>query len=513
MKQILHIFRKDTRRFWPEILLSVGITFSFALMDTNDWKVFRDQMLRDRMQNFIGILAILMVASWWLLVARVVHAETLVGDRQFWITRPYEWRELLAAKALFLTAWFGVPYLLVQLYLLAHAGFHPLTLLPGIFAAVLIVGLVFLGTVWSVAAVTSTFARLVLTVLGCFLLLVGYMFLTVGWQHGYTPVNPYANVVLLPVLLCGCAAVITLQYATRRVWVARGLLIAVPLMLALSVAAYRRQSLVDTAFPSPAAGAAPVMTVAHAPSDRLADKARTWEGEDYIDLPIHFSGVADGYAVMTDDFRFTLTASDGFQWTSPWQETRDRVRPGDQGGMVHLMIDPALYDRFKAGPVNLQIEFAVSRYQADTVTNMALPAEAAVPGLGICARESWGPSGLQCRSALHQSGLAYLETVGTRGACSDTPESTTKAYSWFEPDSAYAAYRTLLWMDFSLTTVRTSFLWFRNPEEGDRSDRERSRQICAGSPMTVTQYHLVDRTRTDFTLTNFALPAKVVPTS
>ena len=30
MSQILNIFRKDTRRFWPEILLSVVITFAFA---------------------------------------------------------------------------------------------------------------------------------------------------------------------------------------------------------------------------------------------------------------------------------------------------------------------------------------------------------------------------------------------------------------------------------------------------------------------------------------------------
>jgi len=26
MKQILHIFAKDTRRFWPEILISLAIT-------------------------------------------------------------------------------------------------------------------------------------------------------------------------------------------------------------------------------------------------------------------------------------------------------------------------------------------------------------------------------------------------------------------------------------------------------------------------------------------------------
>jgi hypothetical protein len=307
--------------------------------------------------------------------------------------------------------------------------------------------------------------------------------------------------------------VITLQYATRRAWVARGLLIAVPVLLALSVAAYRRQSLVDKGYPALAAGAAPVMTVTHIPSSHFPDKARTWEGEDYIDLPIDFSGVADGYAVITDDFRFTITAADGFEWASPWQEGRERLLPGDHGAHASLMIKPALYDRFKAGPVTLRIEYAVSRYQADSVTKMVIPAgEAAVPGLGICARQSWGLSGLQCRSALHQPGVAYVETTWTKGACSDTPEATTMAYSWFEPESSYATYRTPLWMDFRLTAVRTSFLWFRNFEEDDRPGRESSRHICPGNPMMVTQFRLAGRTRAELTLNSFVLPTIMVTT-
>jgi hypothetical protein len=100
----------------------------------------------------------------------------------------------------------------------------------------------------------------------------------------------------------------------------------------------------------------------------------------------------------------------------------------------------------------------------------------------------------------------------TRGDCTDTLDATTKAYSWFEPESAYATYRTPLWMDFRLAAVRASFLWFRNFEEDDALNRESSRQICPGSPMTVTQFRLVELTRAELTLTNFVLPAKVVAT-
>ena len=37
MKQILHIFVKDVRRFWPEISLSVAITAAFARYYPYQW--------------------------------------------------------------------------------------------------------------------------------------------------------------------------------------------------------------------------------------------------------------------------------------------------------------------------------------------------------------------------------------------------------------------------------------------------------------------------------------------
>ena len=74
----------------------------------------------------------LVPVSWWLLISRAVHAEALVGDRQFWITRPYEWKSLLAAKLLFLAIYIYASILLAQCALLRAAGFHPLSYMPGL---------------------------------------------------------------------------------------------------------------------------------------------------------------------------------------------------------------------------------------------------------------------------------------------------------------------------------------------------------------------------------------------
>ena len=134
---------------------------------------------------------------------------------------------------------------------------------------------------------------------------------------------------------------------------------------------------------TPGAMASALFTVAM-PNAANPVEARTWEGEDYIDLPVQYSGVAEGTAVFADDFKFSITAADGSQWSSPWQHIQERNLPGIHYAGLSLMIDPALYERFKTAPVTLRITLAVSRYQSDTVTKMAFPSgDATIPGIGF----------------------------------------------------------------------------------------------------------------------------------
>jgi hypothetical protein len=60
------------------------------------------------------------------LAVRVVQGESLVGDRQFWVTRPYEWKKLLLSKFLFLLVFLNLPLLILDVVLLAIAKFSPL---------------------------------------------------------------------------------------------------------------------------------------------------------------------------------------------------------------------------------------------------------------------------------------------------------------------------------------------------------------------------------------------------
>jgi hypothetical protein len=103
-------------------------------------------------------------------------------------------------------AWIGVPYMVAQSLVLAEAGFHPMAYTPGLLVNLLMVSTSFLLPVYSLAAVMSNLARLTMTVLGCLILFIGYMFLINGIPHGYTSSNPYTNYVLCQLLIAGCAA-------------------------------------------------------------------------------------------------------------------------------------------------------------------------------------------------------------------------------------------------------------------------------------------------------------------
>jgi hypothetical protein len=119
MKQALHIFRKDTLAFRIEIGLFVLFAAIFAAGGAS---VIPHMVLPEIFLQIPGIF----------LIARVIHAEPIPGDRQFWITRPYNWRSLAAAKLLFIAAFVSAPICIAQIVMLIAGGFPFAVSLPGL---------------------------------------------------------------------------------------------------------------------------------------------------------------------------------------------------------------------------------------------------------------------------------------------------------------------------------------------------------------------------------------------
>src|SRR5688500_7485600 len=97
MRQALHILKKDAFYLRREICLVVAMAAMFAFFPNALWT------------------ELLLVIAAVYLIARLIHAESIPGANQFWITRPYRWQSLLGAKLLFILAFVNLPICAAQL--------------------------------------------------------------------------------------------------------------------------------------------------------------------------------------------------------------------------------------------------------------------------------------------------------------------------------------------------------------------------------------------------------------
>jgi hypothetical protein len=470
MSQTLHIFKKDTRRFRVEIAVSLLLQLLFVVHVPAQW-TGRPQMAVEAFQ----FIMILLPLSWCLLIARVVHGETLVGDRQFWITRPYTWTQLLSAKALFLVMWIAAPYLIAQFVILHSAGFAAhLYIGSSFFNLLLIAGMLLLPLV-ALATITDNFARFTLTLLGGIVALVTLAICVNSLAlRSYSAWNPLQDHISFPLELAASVLVIVLQYATRRVWVARAIAVAAALILFSITVLYRSQALIDRAY---AGSVHAPMQVAMAPGKLVT----AWGPAGFIRVPLQYSGVPEGYAVQMLNARFTIIAADGTTWTSGWQVDtyRDPVVSATRYENLTLKMDAATLARFRRAPVTMRLTLAGDVLRSDDSFIVPYPhGSGEVPGLGICSTRPNNPT-LQCRDVVRQD--MFLSAIKAEGQC-------------FRGRTMWLGHiGTNLAAELSPVETYVNFmLWSKNDP-------------CYSSNMIVSPYHFQNRATTEITVSNVNL--------
>src|ERR1051325_11172444 len=158
MRLMLHTFLKDARRLWP----AVAVSWVMLCVVTN-----ADRWRADWMPGPMeGWMTLLLSMAWACLAALAVQEEPLVGDRNFWTTRPHRWPALLAAKLLFVLLAIHVPMFVANVYVLAARGFSPSPYLGELLSKQLL----FLGALTlpaiAIASVVRNFAQFVIAVFG-----------------------------------------------------------------------------------------------------------------------------------------------------------------------------------------------------------------------------------------------------------------------------------------------------------------------------------------------------------
>jgi hypothetical protein len=131
MRQAWHIFQKDVRHLRAEIAIYLATILAASYwtmpnMSVDDWVL----MFGAGYSAHFAELLHLMAGAY--LIARLIHAEALAGNRQFWITRPYRRSSLVAAKLGFIFVWVDLPILISQWLILMKIHVPATVLWPGL---------------------------------------------------------------------------------------------------------------------------------------------------------------------------------------------------------------------------------------------------------------------------------------------------------------------------------------------------------------------------------------------
>jgi hypothetical protein len=382
MRQAIHIFGKDVRALWPQILLVLALTVAAPL---------------PRTENALLTTALAM-ARWYLIVC-VVHQEKLVGNRQFWVTRPYGWKALLAAKALFVVVFVHLTALAVDVAILTWQGLPLAPALGNLWMrqAGLVLVWQYVLPAMALAAVTGGLVSFALAALGW----AAVVFVVNAWIEPsgarWGPVLWVLLVLEMMVMAVTSAAVVVWQYGRRRTLAARAVLCGA---MAVCIALWT----------SPPSGwAVGVQTrVLRAPGDvegiRLAfgNEAAIGAMHDTLELEVRIDGIPEGMGVEPEMARLEFAPQDGSRWDSGWRPTYDGwewlVRPFAK---VSITAPRAVLEKARSREIamRLSVTMLVLGLERTQWTNLQ-HGDVAVDGVGICTLRDQVVRTMSCRNGV-----------------------------------------------------------------------------------------------------------------
>jgi hypothetical protein len=453
MRQAIHILRKDIRHLWVEIAVVLAANGLFAFIHTHQafW------LLKARIPQTVAAFfaSFLLPVSWWVLIVRAIHGEPLTGDREFWPTRPYSWKSLLAAKAMFILLFVNLPILAAQASILQSHGFHLRSELTSLlWNQVLLTAALFLP-VAAIGALTAGIVQFLLIGLVTFavLLLLSLQFSVFATTMAGGTWGPMEWIRLsytLVVVALAALAILIWQYARRRTIAARvaagAVVVAVGLGAPFSwTQAFSMQSRFSS---QPAAG-----NSVHAGWNtgfQWMTKALVHPGRGVdLNIPLQVTGVTDNLTARLEGIAFSIEAPGGAVWRNPepWRSV------STSGLALYATLDESFYRRVKDQPVVIRGDLYLTLYGNRRHARVPVrgPVQA-VPGLGIC-RASGGPPSyyfLSCYAGMRPRAERVVVTFephprvmadyASRFLTSYSPLPADLSITPLNPSSAYSTY-------------------------------------------------------------------------
>lgn len=411
MRQVLLILRKDVRHLWWQITAYAGLLAAYAWAVPQTWPGSSPSSF---LATLVMLLSTLIVASQFVLITSAIHADGLVGENQFWITRPYDWRSLLCAKALFVIVCVVFPLALTQWYLVHAANLAQFSAIAGMVTSLLKFVLIPCLPIMVVASVTESIGAAFAFVAATLVVwAVTLQFILSGTDLRMSP--PFELPVFATLFGILLLTVLAYQFALRCTTYSRIGITAIIALLLLLTFGYDRQGfgmpmhlLIRNHYEISPPGS---LRIAFSPKPIPYDE----RGQDLqylhqfveIKLPIHFDGLSDESKIRKPNVAVTLRAN-GMQYTTPWHNASLTENA------LGFALPKEVYDRIALVQAALHVELIGEEIRPVRVQRVV--AASKFPGISNASCILAGGK-VSCRYAYQAMVPTFVEGLTETSAC------------------------------------------------------------------------------------------------
>ncbi len=420
MRQAFHIFKKDVRHLRMEVSMALAAAAGFTSSVAHGAGYLADNATGD-----VGpaMLTYLVPAAWWVLIARLIYGEPLVGDQPFWITRPYSRKSLVAAKALFVFVFVNLPKLVGDVVILRAYGFRIWPELGGLlWTQALLMGLFVLPIV-AICAITTGFVQFIITTFALGLAVAGWSFVIPRFGAGeswFALEWPRSYVIGLIVAV---AALVIIAWQYARLDTARSRLIGGgTVVLALLVFAFLPWP-AAFALQSRLSGQSIDVSAIRAGFDPdMGWRVRVLvqrDGTADVQVPLRITG-KPALLERAEGITATIESPNGDVWRAD-RLPRSHVRSTRASTAFAAVLGSSFYEKVKNDPVRIRGSLYLTLYGNPRTAVLPIkeqPVFLPTPGVGLCsAVRTGGRIVLVCRSAFrsrpdlvtfHVTGLEFV---------------------------------------------------------------------------------------------------------
>jgi hypothetical protein len=378
LKQVRLVFWKDVRHLWPELTLYAVLLVVYAVAAPQVWLGKNPNQF---LAMFVTLLKVLIAVSWLVLIERAVHADNLVGEEQFWITRPYHWQSLLAAKMLFVAVCVTIPFVVMQWAMLLEAGLNPFTAKAGMALCLLR----FVSNAWLpllvAASVTENLAMMFTFIAAMMVAWAGLLtFIMSSTDMRMSP--PYSLAVFLILFGGLMVAILIYQYARRRTIHSRLAIVAFLALFLLMIFGFDRGGF-----------GAPVKALIRAhytatdslrlvfgeavPYEKRSESRQVPRDQVEVKLPVQIQGLPQDAKLRETNIAVEVEGG-GTRYAPPWQNATVSEHA------VGFVMPKDVFERFVSVETRLHLELLAEELRPARVVKTTVAEKFPGPMDGVC---------------------------------------------------------------------------------------------------------------------------------